>query len=253
MSKLVVDVMGDFVAGLKLESKILSYSPLPPAPSGGSFSRSFSASFARSVAPPNPTTMTVTVCNMYHARPGLSCLIDGDAYAITAIGREAGTVTVDGWKANPVLFAMPAPHYFHGTPTATGAEISRLRDADKVPMIYLLEIIRESVQEEDSAFASVADLRLFFLDVADYAKWTTDEHYAKCVQGLRSLVDAFIAQARKYKGFGEIGSIDLITHVKFGVYQENKGHNPSLFNERLTGIEFRATFPIRDCCDCSNC
>jgi hypothetical protein len=244
MSKLVVDVMGGFVAGLKLESKVLSFSV--PAMLPGSFSNSFSNSFSVG-STIVPETTTITVCDMFHARPGLACLLDGIEYTIMETDRETGTVTVAGYTEAPALFSMPAPHYFHGTPTATGAEISRLRDADKVPMIYLLEIIRETVQGEDSAYVSVADLRLFFLDVADYAKWTTDDHYAKAVQGLRSLADAFITQARKYRSFGKLAEIDLITHVKFGVYQTDKGHVNSLFNERLTGIEMRASFPIRDC------
>jgi len=244
MSRLVVDAVGDFVAGLKLESKVLSFSV--PATVTGSFGASFGSSFSiGSVI--IPETTTVTVCDMFHARAGLLCLLDGVQYEIAETDRETGTVIVSGYAVAPALFSMPAPHYFHGTPTATGAEISRLKDADKVPMVYLLEIIRETVQDEDSAYTSVADLRLFFLDVADYANWTTDDHYAKLVQGLRSLVDAFILQARKCKGFGKITTIDLITHVKFGVYQTDKGHVNSLFNERLTGIEMRASFPIRDC------
>lgn len=201
----------------------------------------------------------LTVENLYHARPGLSCFVSSKffaetEYTILGVDYDAKTVLING---NPIItefelpqFRMPVPNYFHGTPYATNAHIGRLSDAAKVPMIYLLEILREELQGEDSMIETVADLRLFFLDVANFQDWDTDQHYSNVIVPMRNLMDAFVEQARTSPIFGDIPVLDVITHVKFGVYQTNKGHLNSLFNDRLSGIELRGNFPFYKCCNC---
>lgn len=192
---------------------------------------------------------TITVGNVYHARTGLSCLIDGDSFKILQVDYDANTVKVEGAPATTKVFSMPVPFYFHGTPYATNAHISRLKDSQKVPMIYLLEIIREELQAEDSGIETIADLRFFFLDVANFQDWDTDQHYSNVIRPMRNLMDAFVAQARISPLFAELPALDVVTHVKFGVYQSNKGHLNSLFNERLSGVELRGNFPFyKKCC-----
>jgi len=222
---LVVDVIEEFIAGLDLSSAVLSSS----------------TSLGQT---------TIVVENVFQARSGLTCFIDGSEYVIASVDYDAKSVTLLEAVEAPVLFRMPSPFYFHGTPYATNAHISRLSDSEKVPMIYLLEIIRETIQAEDAAAESVAELRLFFLDVANFEAWNTDDHYSKVIRPQRNLVNAFIKQARQSKLFGVIEQLELIVHVKFGVYHSEKGHLNSLFNDRLTGIELKGSFPILGCCDC---
>lgn len=220
---LVVDVIDEFIAGLDLSSQI-----------------TFAVIASETI---------IVVEEVFHARAGLNCKIDGVDFKILEVDYDSKNITVLGAPATANIFSMNPPFYFHGTPYATNAHISRLKDSEKVPMIYLLEILREEIQAEDSVFESIAELRFFFLDVANFEAWSTDEHYAKVIRPQRNLVDAFIKQARQSKLFGEIGELMLVPHVKFGVYQSEKGHLNSLFNDRLSGIELKGSFPIR-CCDC---
>lgn len=219
---IVVDEIETFINGLDLSSPILS------AVIGA--------------------TSVLTVENVYHARVGLNCIIDGFEFEIISVNYDANTVEVNGTPVTYILFEMPVPFYFHGTPYATNAHISRLQDSQKVPMIYLLEIIREQLQVEDSSIETIADLRLFFLDVANFQDWTTDQHYSNVIRPMRNLLDAFIDQARNSPLFGELPALQVITHVKFGVYQDSKGHLNSLFNDRLSGIELNGSFPFYNKC-----
>ena len=225
MEQLAVDVLGAFIAGLDLSSPILS--------SSDSLGQT-----------------TVVVENVFQARSGLECLVDAVPFTIANVDYDAKTVTLTDIAANPSIFRMPSPFYFHGTPYATNAHISYLKDAEKVPMVYLLEILRETIPSEDSAYVSIAEFRMFFLDVANFEAWSTDDHYSKVIRPQRNLVDAFIKQARNSQFFGLVEQLELIAHVKFGVYQSEKGHLNSLFNDRLTGIELKGSFPIIGCCNC---
>ena len=222
---IVVDEIEAFINSLDLSSEVISVEEFAGA---------------------NKTRLFVG--NVFHARPNLYPLIDGVPRKVLSVDYAANSLFVEGEFTVATTFVMPSPFYFHGTPYATNAHISRLSDDEKVPMIYLLEIVREELQEEDSAIETVADLKLFFLDVANYEDWTTDEHYSMVIMPLRNLLDAFVSQARTSPVFGEIDTLTLINHIKFGVYVDNKGHLNSIFNERLSGIELRGNFPFRKKC-----
>ena len=81
-------------------------------------------------------------------------------------------------------------------------------------------------------------LGLFFLDVANYADWDTDQHYSNVIIPQSKLCDYFLANIRKYQGriIGDRGGTQIL-HAKFGEYRDLKGHVNSIFNDRLSGVE----------------
>ncbi len=222
MAKVVPDILQQFIEGMNFTSKIVSISGA-----------------------------VVEVENVFHARKGSIVNFGATQYTVVSVDYSTEKITVSAnVSGSPTSYSIQAPFFFHGTPYATSTQLSKIKSVDKVPMIYLMEILRERGQAEDSRFDTVADCSLFFLDVANGKDWSTDDHYSNAIMPMRNLVNAFIEQARQYSLFGEIGEYDIITHVKFGQFQDLKGHVQSIFNELLSGIEIGVSIPIKFCCNC---
>lgn len=221
---LTVDLIDTFISGLSLTGSVLSHSD-------------------------DGTNTTLVLDNPYHIRFNMSLDVDGTDYTVVSVDHSTNTVIVSGVIADPVSFTVPNPFYFHGTPYATNAQIAYLDDSSKVPMIYLMEILREDIQSSDSSIERTAELRLFFLDVANFQDWTTDQHYSKVITGLDNLVQKFILELKESNLFYTFDtSFRQINHVKFGQFQDLKGHIQSLFNDHLSGIELNFTLFIRKSC-----
>jgi len=144
---------------------------------------------------------------------------------------------------------VPNPFYFHGTPILTNTHISGAKEDQKVPMIYLFEILKEKDIKEDSRIVRESDLRLFFLDSADFEDWSTDDHYSKRLLGLNNLVDEFIEAARNFSCCFYLFETDItrINHVNWGVWRNNAGHEQRIFDDDLTGVEVSFTLPLKNC------
>ena len=84
---------------------------------------------------------TFRVADLLHLREGLIVEIDGVDHAVTEVKNNCEKFTVAG-DVEGLFVSYPRPFFFHGTPYATNAKLSRLKDPNKVPFVYLLEIIR---------------------------------------------------------------------------------------------------------------
>jgi hypothetical protein len=221
--KLTVDIIEDFIDSIALTGIILSFSD-------------------------DGTNTTIQVAKTYHARARMPINIDGTDYVIDSVVNNT-SITVRGVIANPLVYLLPNPFYFHGTPVMTNANhINGAKSSDKVPMIYLYEILRERDLRLNSSIIRESDLRLFFLDSANFGEWETDDHYSNRLTGLNNLVDEFIKAGRSFPCFYLFETdFTRINHVNFGVYQDNKGHVRKIFDDDLTGVELSFTLPLRNC------
>ena len=222
--KLTVDILEDFIKSLSLSGPVISFSD-------------------------DGTNTTIDVKKTYHARRRMQLNIDGTDYQIESVVDNT-SITVKGVIADPQNYTVPNPFYFHGTPIKTNADhISGAQPANKVPMIYLYEILRERDLRINSRIRRESDLRLFFLDSANFEDWNTDEHYSDRLLGLNNLVDEFIAAARGYDCCFYLYDTDFtrINHVNWGVFQDNKGHIKKIFDDELTGVELSFTLPLINC------
>ena len=220
--RLIPDIIETFIQGLTWEAEV------------------WTASFN------GVDSTTITVYNVLHLRPGLFVTIAGFPLQVQSVDYSANSFTVLGDYSSADAVTFPTPHYFHGTQLSVVAETSKLRDEAKVPMVWLHEVVRENLGGEMSV-ASVASCRLFFLDVANYVDWTTDEHYAKVIRPMRNLSDYFLQEFRRpNKNFQATGDAQLYTHVKFGAVSE-KGHFQSVLNDRLSGVELLVEMTVREC------
>lgn len=221
--KLTVDIIGDFINSLDLSGKVVS------------------ASF-------DGTNTTLTVEKTFHLRRGMDVTIDGTSYVVVSVTNNQ-YIEVEGAVVDPLLYTVPNPFYFHGTPIMTNNHINGMREDQKVPMIYLYEIIREKDKGIDSAIVRESDLLLFFLDSANFSEWETEDHYSQRLKGLNNLVDEFRDQARDYRCcfYLEETEFTRINHVNWGVWRTNAGHERRIFDDDLTGVELNFTLPLRKC------
>lgn len=222
--KLTVYILEDFINTLTLTGDVVSFSD-------------------------DGTDTKLNVDATYHLRNKMVVSVDNVEYTVVSVVVDT-SIIVSGVIVAPVKFSIAPPFYFHGTPMATNSQINGRDDINKVPMIYLYEVLREKNLSVNSAIVRESDLRLFFLDNANFSDWATDDHYSKRIVGLNSLVDQFIDFARKYKSF-YLYETDFtrINHVKWGVFTNNKGHEKRILDDELTGVELSFTLPIKRNCN----
>lgn len=225
MLDLTVNILEKFIAGLQLTGQIESL---------------------------NRSSQTTTLVladdsETYHLREKMNVIVNGTSYKVESFVKDE-QITVEGVIKQATEYQIPNPFYYHGTPLMTNAQING-RKPKQFPMIYLYEILRERDKRINSSIARESDLRLFFLDTANFEDWNTDDHYSKRLVGLNCLVDFFIKALRKDRCQFEVFETDFtrINHVNWGVFKDNKGHETRLFDEKCTGVELSFTLPLKNC------
>ncbi len=225
MLDLTVNILEKFIAGLQLTGQIESLSLS-------------SDSTVLTLAPDSQT---------YQLRENMNLIVDGKGYKVLSFIKDE-EVTVEGVIKQASEYQVPNPFYYHGTPLMTNAQINGQKPK-QFPMIYLYEILKERDKRINSSIARESDLRLFFLDTANFEDWNTDDYYSRRLIGLNCLVDFFEEALKKDRCQFELFETDFnrINHVNWGVFKDNKGHESKLFDERCTGVELSFTLPIKNC------
>lgn len=225
MSALIVDRIRDFIAGLNLESKVLSLSN-------------------------DGVNTTLIVENVFHIRATpfpyqRTVKIDGTDQTILAVDYNTNSVTISGIVASASTYKVDNPFYFHGTLISTANEIRLLSDDQKVPMIYLNEIIGETRLKRPSSLASIAQIRLAFADV--YSNdWTRAEHYDLLIRPLCNLSDFVFSKLDTNSCLRFESDVRQRTVPKWGEIKR-KGVEKKSFNEYLDAIEWTFDLGICNC------
>jgi len=227
MSELVVDRVRYFVQGLNLESKVISLTN-------------------------DGTNTTVFVENVFHIRaftaPNVRQVsIDSTLYNVLSVDYDTNSVVVPGVLVSAELYKVDNPFYWHGTLVSTANEINLLKPENKLPMIYLNEIIDEEWQPRSSSLDNIVPVRLAF---ADYYSndWTRKDHYNIALKALYNLAKYVQLELQKGKclHIGEDESIRVRLVPKWGEITR-KGTKAKTFNEYLDAIEWRFNLKICKC------
>jgi len=195
------------------------------------------------------TNTTLTVREMFYAREGLTIDVDGTDYTIVSVDYDLLQIVVSGVIVAPLIALLQPIVYFHGTPLAVTAEMNAIpMTSDKAPLLYVYEMITEDYNHEISnTLDRTASVRMVFLD--DSSRYnTTDEHYNSVITPIANLVNKFVDEIIADKSTFVRTLIDRsrrLNHVKFGTYTDNKGHEKTIFNDTLTGIELDIDLPFR--------
>ena len=187
---------------------------------------------------------TIIVENAYNAREDIILTVNTINLRIVSV--SGNSIVVPG-TIDPITSAvLERPYFFHGTPMMTNSHLSQIQNFDdKTPFAYLLEILSENWDNDpQSNIAVTADIRLFFLDVANFQDWSTDDHYSKRIKGLRNLIELIMHELNESPLFNKFSNYQIINHVKFGEWRDLQGHINSIFDEELSGVELRINLPF---------
>jgi hypothetical protein len=195
-------------------------------------------------------TFTITVCNTLNIREKSPFKVNDLDYVATIVDTKTKEIVYESVVAPLVnqLIKGTTPFYFHGTPMATGNEITRILDSgNKLPMIYLLEIITDEFNNTpDSDIDRNSTVNLFFLDEANFGDWDTDQHYSEAILPMMNYAKLFVDYLEDSRNIGQFDTYSLTYRAKFGLnIRTNSGHIQNLFPDKLSGVQLAITLPIR--------
>jgi hypothetical protein len=184
-----------------------------------------------------------------HLQDGFPLVIGGNDYTIVTVVKDV-SVLISG-SVLPVLtsFNVYAPVYFHGTVIRVNAEMKTTADAQNIfsrtPFIYLKEVLTDKVNSKfnKSPIEKETTLKILFLTQSKFKDWKTTEHYSKSIYQMTNLANRFIESCYANKTIWEFQDYEMIPHANFGVYVDN-GHNKSIFEDQLSGIEMNISLPF---------
>ena len=201
----------------------------------------------------NDNTYTITTSNTSYLFPNTTFNIGSVTYKVlnndTYPFMYNNSFTISG-TAEPtgiISIELPRLHYFHGTAIDTVGQLSRLNlTTDKFPMVYLLEPIEDSFNNDDNlSLDRSSRVRLFFLSETDEDNWDNDQHYAYSIIPMKNEVINFINHLDEVSRIGKFEDWRAINHAKFGVQVNEKGSVKRIFNDNLSGVELRIDLPIK--------
>ncbi len=195
-------------------------------------------------------------CNIFHLRKGMSVNVDGILYTVVSVNHSENSFVVEDTITDPFLFIVPNPFYLFGTPINANVELSNTDASIKYPFIWLKELIREKIFNENAGFDREAQIELFFLDEMNKEDWHTKEFYSEVLIGLNKLVNEVIRQLKQdiSNFYLTETEFDVINHGDFGLLiQPMRGHIKSLFSDNLSAVQLSFTLTIKKGCKCLCC
>lgn len=158
---------------------------------------------------------------------------------------------------SPLLFSgitlvANQPLYLHGSPSSINSEYLLIdqKTTKKTPFIWMLETFEYTDLPRDSSIEAKGDLRLFFMDWADEAKWSNDEHNNYVIKPMENLVNMFLEVIENDYTFKTLGPVQRRPRPRFGVEITNRGSDRKIIQEDLSGIEVNFTLEVYDTSVC---
>jgi len=193
-------------------------------------------------------------CCTYWLRPCKTITIDSVDYKIQSFVQNESLTIKGDVLPTAATFTITPPYYKHGTPMATNNELFHVDNDQQLPLVWLLEILTQSVfQNEENPLDYSSDLRLFFLDEYDPEDDLTSDIYTDIIRPMQSMVEEFIKEVEKDGNYNDLDEYRTINWSKFGVYTTNKGSTSKVLDAYLSGIEVKITLEIMKIENCNDC
>jgi len=149
---------------------------------------------------------------------------------------------VDPLNQNPLegIITLPVPYWITGTQVATNREwtISSPNLSAKLPLVWLLEVIRMKKYGMESTFDFDADIRIFFLDETNAVQYYTADHRENVMYPMEKLCGEFLQSVENDARFVRFDDYELITFSRFGTEQRD-GMFANILDANLSGVEMR--------------
>jgi len=189
-------------------------------------------------------TQTLTTCDTYWIRKYLDITIDGVEYAVSSFIKDTSITIPSTTLVTVNSFILTAPYYFHGSPMQVNNEfLIQKQDANKYPLIYLVESLTDNHYDELDANDKDMNLRIFFLDSFANKNDEVNEHFINVIKPLNASLDYFVDKLKSNATTLPF-SYDVINRVKVGLYSTNEGNTSQIFDDPLDGVEFVSTVTV---------
>ena len=200
------------------------------------------------------STQKTLVCNTKWARVGKIVTDSLDRrFRITEIGYDEYIISepLDGGVLEGTFYLID-PFFITGTKRATNMEWN-LADSNlenKLPLIWLLEVISETGYGRSSIIEKDIDIRLFFLDETDPSQYYTKDHREQVVIPMQKLMLDFLAVVEQDRKYQTIQNYRYKTFSRFGVEQET-GVVQNVLDANLSGVALEVTLTrYKENCKC---
>lgn len=185
-------------------------------------------------------------CNTKWARVG-KVITDSSnrKFKITEIGYDEYIVAEEVNGGIDVLDGtcyLSNPFFITGTKKATNMEWT-LADSNlenKLPLVWLLEIISETGYGRNSSLEKDIETRLFFLDETDPSQYYTKDHREQVVIPMQKMMLEFLRVVDENKMYQTIENYRYRTFSRFGVEQET-GVIENVLDANLSGVALEVT------------
>jgi hypothetical protein len=144
------------------------------------------------------------------------------------------------------------PFFITGTKKATNMEwtLADTNLSNKLPLVWLLEVISETGYGRNSALEKDIETRLFFLDETDPSQYYTKDHREQVVIPMQKLMLAFLKQVETNKMYKTVENYRYKTFSRFGVEQET-GVIENVLDANLSGVALEFTLSrYKENCKC---
>lgn len=181
---------------------------------------------------------------------------NGDNYTIT-------NIEVDEWiewepldpnNSNDLegVITLPSPYWITGTQLAANREwtIASANLTDKLPLVWLLEVIRIKKYGDESVYLFDADVRIFFLDETNIVDFYTADHRQQVMYPMEKLCGEFIQQVGLNPTFKTLADYEIVTFSRFGS-EAKEGMFKNILDANLSGVELRLNLlKYKENCKC---
>ncbi len=188
---------------------------------------------------------TTLICNTKWMRSGMVVENStGDKYRILTIEYDEYVTWEPLNPANNTplqgVITIPAPYWITGTQLATNREwtIASANITSKLPLVWLLEVIRMRKYGMESTYDFDADIRMFFLDETNVAQYYTEDHRSIVMYPMEKLCNEFLNVVNEDARFVRFDDYELITFSRFGT-ERSDGMFANILDANLSGVELR--------------
>lgn len=135
---------------------------------------------------------------------------------------------------------LPKPYFINGTKIATNNEWTKKtnRIQDKTPLVWLLEILDETIYTKESPMEVECEVRLFFLDETNITQNYTKDHRKKVVLPMAELSLDFVEIIERNRIYKRPDRYSRKTFSRFGVESES-GVIQNILDANLSGVELQ--------------
>lgn len=147
---------------------------------------------------------------------------------------------------------LQTPFFITGTKLATNREwtIADINLENKLPLIWMLEIINETGYGNGYSIEREINTNLFFLDETDASQYYTVDHRKQVVVPMSNLMNEFIKTVSKMPSWQTIDQYTYKTFSRFGVEQDT-GVVENILDANLSGLSLNVNLiKFRANCKC---